>query len=182
MNLFELLLKEGVPGNIPMRSAVFAKILTGEMPTSMTIHPDTPSGTSTSSLIRNALSGQAKSYQTSPLNVPKYRKALDIMAMGGELDADVLRQIEVVGSAAPAAKTEVRIPVATQQNTAIIAWLTKNQHDPLKLATPPKGKGGIKKECRDACLEDNKTLFSSTSVFNTAWSRLRSNSQIKDAE
>lgn len=183
MNLYELLLKEGALGNSSMRSAIAAKILTGEISALVRIHPDTPSNMSTSSLLRNALSDQSKSYQASPLNVPKFRKVLESMAMGNDPDVDALRLIEVVGVTAPAAKiAEKRIPVATQQDTAIIAWLTNNNHNPLKIAVPSKGMAGIKNTCRTACCKDNNTLFSSSKVFNTAWSRLRSNSQIKDAE
>lgn len=83
---------------------------------------------------------------------------------------------------APAAKMEaVRLPVATQQNTAILSWLKVSRHDPLKLPVPPSGKAGVKKLCRDALCESSKQLFSSASVFNTVWERLRANNEIKDA-
>lgn len=83
---------------------------------------------------------------------------------------------------APAAKVEaVRLPVATQQNNAILNWLKVNQYDPSKLPVPPSGKAGVKKLCRDALCESSKQLFSSESVFNTAWERLRAKGEIKDA-
>lgn len=75
---------------------------------------------------------------------------------------------------APAAKDEVRLSVTDQQNNAILKWLRDNSYDPLKLPVPPSGKSGVKKLCRDA------VKFSSQSVFNTAWDRLRSDGTIKD--
>ncbi len=85
--------------------------------------------------------------------------------------------------AAPAAtKKEERIPVAQQQGTAILTWLKSNGHDPLKLPLPDKGKSGVKKDCRDALCENSKGLFSSPSVFDTAWDRLRANKEIRDAK
>lgn len=81
-----------------------------------------------------------------------------------------------------AAKVEaVRLPVATQQNNAILNWLKVSQHAPLKLPVPPSGKAGVKKLCRDALCKSSQQLFSSASVFNTAWDRLRANDEIKDA-
>lgn len=74
------------------------------------------------------------------------------------------------------AKDEVCLSVTDQQNNAILKWLRDQNHDPLKIPVPPSGKSGVKKLCRDA------VKFSSSSVFNTAWDRLRSNGAIKDEE
>lgn len=75
-----------------------------------------------------------------------------------------------------------RILVTDQQNEAILCWLRSNALDPLKLPVPPSGKSGVKKTCRDELCKKHKTLFSSLSVFDTAWDRLRSNTEIKDAK
>ena len=82
---------------------------------------------------------------------------------------------------APAANAEVRLPVAAQQNNAILKWLESNKYDPLKLPVPPSGKAGVKKLCRDWLCTTCKQLFSSKSVFDTAWERLRNNHKIIDA-
>ena len=68
------------------------------------------------------------------------------------------------------------IPVQRQQDNAILNWLRSNTYDPLKRPPNPSGKSGVKKLCRVA------VKFSSPSVFDTAWDRLRSNKQIKDAK
>lgn len=75
----------------------------------------------------------------------------------------------------PDARKEEFIPIQKQQENAILNWLRKIGYDPLKLPVPPSGKSGIKKLCREA------VQFSSPSVFNTAWDRLRANGEIKDA-
>lgn len=77
---------------------------------------------------------------------------------------------------------EGRLPVATQQNNAILNWLKESKCDPLKLPVPPSGKAGVKKACRDELCRNNKPLFSSRSVFDTAWERLRANDEIKDTQ
>lgn len=93
-----------------------------------------------------------------------------------------IRKFRFPNPNAPTAKVEaVRLPVATQQNDAILNWLKASQYDPLKLPVPPSGKAGVKKLCRDALCKSSKQLFSSASVFNTAWDRLRANDEIKDA-
>ena len=76
---------------------------------------------------------------------------------------------------------QTRVPVATQQNDAIITWLKSNSYDPEKLPVPSNGKPGVKKDCHDYLCTNIKELFSSKSVFNTAWERLRKNAKIKDA-
>lgn len=76
----------------------------------------------------------------------------------------------------PAAKNDVRLSVTDQQNNTILKWLRDHDYDPLKIPVPPSGKAGVKKMCRDA------VKFSSSSVFNTAWDRLRSDGAIKDEE
>jgi len=75
-----------------------------------------------------------------------------------------------------APKGEVRLSVTDQQNKAILKWLRDHGHDPLKLQRGEKGKSDVKTECRYA------VGFSSQSVFNTAWDRLRSDGKIKDAK
>lgn len=72
-----------------------------------------------------------------------------------------------------------KIPVAKQQNDAILTWLKDNKYDPKALPIPPQGKSGVKKLCRDK-LRKNIKLFSSDSVFNTAWDRLRKDKEIQD--
>ena len=90
--------------------------------------------------------------------------------------------LENAPQAAPAANGEVRLSVTAQQNNAILKWLKLNEYESLKLPVPPSGKAGVKKFCRDALCANNKQLFLSTSVFNTAWERLRANSEIKDVQ
>lgn len=68
------------------------------------------------------------------------------------------------------------IPVQRQQDNAILKWLRDHKHDPKKLQRGEQGKPDVKKDCRDA------VLFSSASVFNTAWDRLRANGEIQDAK
>ena len=92
------------------------------------------------------------------------------------MPADALAAIE------QAATDGERIPVAKQQDKAILEWLTLNEYDPLKLPVPPSGKAGVKKLCRDAVTEKNKQLFLSKKVFDTAWQSLRNNEDIKDEE
>lgn len=97
------------------------------------------------------------------------------------LDADEAKALMPADAPAENVKAE-RITIATQQNNAILNWLKANQHDPLKLPVPPRGLSGVKKLCRDELCGRKKQLFSSPSVFNTAWERLRSNDAIKDEE
>ena len=73
------------------------------------------------------------------------------------------------------------ISKSKQQDSAILDWLKGNNFDPMKLPKPPKGKAGVKRDCRNA-LEIHYKMFSSTSVFNTAWDRLRQNNEIADCE
>lgn len=84
-------------------------------------------------------------------------------------------------SSVPAAKVVdvAIISKAEQQDNAILKWLKDNKHNPESLAVAESGKSGVKKLCRDALCADKKT-FSSESVFNTAWGRLRSNKSIVD--
>lgn len=79
-------------------------------------------------------------------------------------------------------ESNARVPVTEQQDTAILKWLKDNKHDSEKLPVPPSGKAGIKKYCREALCGKNQQLFSSHSVFNTAWDRLRANKKIVDAK
>lgn len=72
-----------------------------------------------------------------------------------------------------------KIQVSKQYDTAILTWLKEHNYDPQKLPKPPKGKAGVKKQCREALCKNIK-LFSSVSVFDTAWERLRKNLEIKD--
>lgn len=76
----------------------------------------------------------------------------------------------------PGTANEKLIPVQRQQDNIILNWLKENKYDPLKLPVPLSGKAGVKKLCREA------VLFSSPSVFKTAWDRLRANGKIKDAK
>lgn len=82
----------------------------------------------------------------------------------------------LVPAGVPPTKVKVTLPVAAQQDNTILTWLRNNKHDPLKIPVPPSGKSGVKKLCRDA------VSFSSKSVFDTAWERLRDNGKIKDAK
>lgn len=84
---------------------------------------------------------------------------------------------EKVDNATPThKKNEIILLKSQQQDKAILDWLKDNKHDPLKLPVPPSGKAGVKKLCRDA------VNFSSSSVFNTAWDRLRLKGEIIDAK
>lgn len=76
----------------------------------------------------------------------------------------------------PGTANERLIPKQRQQDNIILKWLKDHGHDPLKLQRGEKGKSDVKKECRDA------VKFSSPSVFDTAWDRLRANGEIKDAK
>lgn len=83
----------------------------------------------------------------------------------------------------PAAKVKaVRLSVAAQQNNTILSWLKSNKYDSHKLPVPPSGRAGVKKLCREALCGNCKQLFSSISVFNTVWERLRANGEIIDAK
>jgi len=95
MNLFDFLLREGAIGNPSARSAIAAKIFSGEISASVTVRPESPRGADTANLIRFALSDQAKAYSASPLNISRFRKILDDMALGDTPDLNALRQIEV---------------------------------------------------------------------------------------
>lgn len=75
-----------------------------------------------------------------------------------------------------------RIPVGKQQETAILNWLESSRHDPLKMPVPPKGRAGVKAECREALCKVPISLFMSKKTFDVAWQRLRDNGAIKDAE
>jgi hypothetical protein len=85
----------------------------------------------------------------------------------------------LVGNATGAENILQKITAATQQDNAILNWLIKNKYNPKALPIPPKGKSGVKKLCRDELCEKFK-LFSSISVFDTAWDRLRKNKEIQD--
>ncbi|MCE9551377.1 MAG: hypothetical protein K8R50_10345 [Betaproteobacteria bacterium] len=91
-------------------------------------------------------------------------------------DAGIYNYADAMGAHAdaPAAKNDVRLSVTDQQNNAILKWLRDNKYDPLKIPVPSPGKAGVKKLCR------NGVKFSSSSVFDTAWDRLRSDGEIKD--
>ena len=88
---------------------------------------------------------------------------------------------EIDQTSPASAKAEERIYITQQQDNAILNWLSEHKWDPQKMPVPPKGKAGVKKDCRDALCKDGKKMFSSSSVFNTAWERLRANKKIKDA-
>lgn len=79
------------------------------------------------------------------------------------------------------APAHIRRSAAEAQNKMILEWLISEGHNPKLLPLPLQGKAGIKKECRDELCKSCKPTFSSVSVFNTAWDRLRSNKEILDA-
>lgn len=97
----------------------------------------------------------------------------DLRRYAGELGIEF--EVKDAEQTALAAKNEVRLSVADQQDNSILSWLKSNKHDPLKLAVPPPGLSGVKKLCKDA------VHFSSVGVFDNAWERLRANGEIKDA-
>ena len=72
-----------------------------------------------------------------------------------------------------------KIPVQSQQETAIINWLLDSGYTPTELPVAKNGMSGVKKMCRDVLL--THSLFSSKSIFDTAWQRLRDDSKIIDA-
>ena len=90
--------------------------------------------------------------------------------------ADAMGALTGKQSVPDTAKKEELIPVQRQQDNAILKCLRDNKHDPLKLQRGEKGKPDVKKDCRV------NVSFSSPSVFNTAWDRLRANGEIKDAK
>jgi hypothetical protein len=105
-----------------------------------------------------------------------------VQTLGVDAVPYLMRQ--AVNQAAPveqSAPDVKRISVTGQQGDAILAWLKSKNHDPLKLPVAPSGKAGVKKECGDAVCKSMK-LFTSRSVFNTAWDRLRANDEIIDAK
>lgn len=86
-------------------------------------------------------------------------------------------------SSIPIATTkEEYISKTKQQENIILKWLSNNGYNPLEFPPPPQGQAGVKTVCRKELLGNNKQLFSSSSVFNTAWERLRANGAIKDAK
>lgn len=124
-------------------------------------------------------------HQGDPLRADSNKKELSELA--AELE-EIKRQLKLpYPSAIAEAKDKPdnistgRVPVATQQSNAILEYLKKNGHDPQTLPVAPKGKAGVKKTCWDA-LCTSRDLFSSRSVFDTAWEKLRANQDIKDAK
>ena len=81
------------------------------------------------------------------------------------------------GQPASAACAEV-ISVTKQQDAAILNWLNAHGYEPMQLPIEPSGKPGIKKACGDELCQ-NKKMFSSGSVYKTAWERLRANGETK---
>jgi len=79
-----------------------------------------------------------------------------------------------------ATENQIRNPVAKQQGDAILKWLHDNKYDPKQLPKAPKGKAGVKRDCRNAFCEKSTELFLSKKVFDTAWQSLRDNHNIKD--
>lgn len=116
MNIYEYLTKEKALLNQAKRTAIAENIFSGEMSLSVTTYPDTPSGMSTSSLIRNTLSGRPKSYQANPLNVPKYRQALESMATNNP-DYESLRRIAVDGATAAQNQASNHQPIKKRATT-----------------------------------------------------------------
>ena len=124
-------------------------------------------------------------HQGDPLRADSNEKKLSELA--ADL-AEINKRLELPYPAAtadaqdkPGNFPKVRLPVATQQSNAILDCLKKNGHDPQRIPVPLPGKAGVKKVCWDELCE-SKTLFSSRSVFDTAWERLRTNGDIKDAK
>jgi len=54
--------------------------------------------------------------------------------------------------AVPSATKPKRILVSEQQDNVILRWLMTNKHDPQKLAVPPSGKAGVRKDCVLNCV------------------------------
>ncbi len=103
--------------------------------------------------------------------IDKYAQAMKLL----ELAAPSAEQAECDG------KNGVRVPVAKQQDNAILNWLKENKYDPLKLPVGDVGKAGVKSVCK-AVVRKNASLFSSNHVFDTAWDRLRANGETKVSE
>ena len=109
------------------------------------------------------------------------QKQLLIQGLRDWLDNQVKSAANLQAVNTPTVISNVRVSVTAQQNNAITKWLGDHQYDSHKLPKPLSGKSGVKKECRDAVCGDMK-LFSSKSVFDTAWDRLRADGVIRDAK
>ena len=124
-------------------------------------------------------------HQGDPLLADSNEKKLNELAANLE---EINKQLELPYSAAASAAQDKagdisneRCPVAKQQENAILGCLRTNKHDPQKIPVPLPGKAGVKMVCWDQLCK-NRGLFSSRSVFKTAWERLRANGGIKDAK
>lgn len=71
-----------------------------------------------------------------------------------------------------------KVKKTRKQDDVILNWLRENKYNPLKLPVGTIGKAGIRKACGDEVCKNMK-LFSSRSVFDTAWDRLRDNGETK---
>ena len=70
-------------------------------------------------------------------------------------------------------------PKSIRQEEAIINWLKLNYHDPLALPKNPKGKAGVKSNCKGHYLANTPDLFTKD-TFDSTWKRLRREMRIID--
>lgn len=114
----------------------------------------------------------------------KYHSWIDKYAQAMKLRESAVPAAKVEADAEQAerdGKNEVRVPVARQQDNAILDWLKENKYDPLKLPAGNVGKAGVKSACK-AVVRKKASLFLSNHVFDTAWDRLRANGETKVSE
>ncbi|MEQ1598724.1 MAG: hypothetical protein ABL880_05080 [Methylotenera sp.] len=97
-----------------------------------------------------------------------------------KFDLKVLEDNEVVSKNSLLADNGMsdlkKVPVEAQQDKAILNWLVANGYKPKELPAEVCGKSGMRKKCGDVLL--TSSLFSSKSIFHTAWQRLRDKGEI----
>lgn len=86
---------------------------------------------------------------------------------------------EIKQAVSAPSKMEKPISKTQQQDNAILNWLKDNGYDPQALAKGKPGKPGIRKACGDGVCK-NMGMFSSRSVFEKAWDRLRADDKTKE--
>lgn len=107
----------------------------------------------------------------------------DFMDYAQKFDIQVLVGGAGAGQAVASHETnsnEKFISKAEQQDKIILSWLTEHSYDPLSLPAGACGKKGIRNACGDDVCK-NMGMFSSRSVYDSAWDRLRANGKTKVA-
>lgn len=175
MNLVEYLIQEMAINSNARRSEIAARILRGEIETTVTVSCNS-AARNTESLLRAAINGSYGGHKANPLSVSKYKSELVKLAAGKDADFDVLERISIEAIGEQKA-TETPKPLSRQQSQEIeiVAKLRELKYEPDNLPAQEKGKPWVKKEVRDA-------LKMSQAVFNKAWGRLLKNGEIAVAK